>query len=81
MQRVIAEFSASELPSALSRLLPDGAIDRGSRWRVVLEEISENGTTDTSVLVGVALGMADADAGRVLDEEEVFARFTRGENE
>jgi len=81
MQRVVAEFSASELPAALSRLLPDGAIDHGSRWRVVLEEVSENGTTDTSVLVGVALGLADADAGRVLDENVVFARLVPGDGD
>lgn len=81
MQRIVAEFSADELPAALNRLLPDGVVEHGTRWRVVLEEIGENTPADTSVLVGVALGLADADAGRVLEEDEVFARFTPRESD
>lgn len=80
MPRVVAEFSASELPSELIELLPEDAVSRGTRWRVVLEEIGDAVlSTDSTTVVAIALGLSDADAGRLLDENEVFSRFVVGE--
>jgi hypothetical protein len=80
MVRIVAEIPASEFPDSLTRLLPGGIRSAGARYRLTIEEIQPDDSPfplprHAPALDGVAAGIADAEAGRVVSEEALFARL------
>lgn len=80
MGRIVVEIPGSDFPESLIRLLPGGAPLPDARYRVIVEEIDEDGKPGLKrqygpALDGVAAGLADADGGRLIGEEELFNRL------
>ncbi len=70
MGKVTVVVSASELPDVVANTLPGGRIP-GMRYRLTVEELSQEARL-VALREHVAKGIAQADAGQLLDEDEVF---------
>lgn len=78
MIKVVAEIPGFELPQSLARLLPEGCAASEARFRVTVELIADDQESASSLalgLTGIAAGLADLDAGRLISEEDLFARL------
>lgn len=78
MGRIVVEIPGSEFPESLIHLLPGGSASPGSRYRLAIEEIDGTGQTTPrrhSMLDGVAAGLADFEAGYLIDESALFERL------
>lgn len=80
MGRIVVEIPGAEFPESLMRLLPGGAVAPDARYRVIVEELDGNGRSTAkrnygAALDGVAAGLVDVEGGRLIDEEELFARL------
>ncbi|HEY0836794.1 MAG TPA: hypothetical protein VGE72_22985 [Azospirillum sp.] len=71
--KVTAIIRAEELPKSVAAQFPKYPIP-GTRYRVIAEPVDETDEEKLAWLrAAVAEGMAEADAGRLLDEDEVFS--------
>lgn len=75
MPKVTAELPASEVPPALARQLPGGRPIPGLRYRVTVEEVTDEEAKLAALRADVQAGLDELRAGLGIDAEEVFAEL------
>ncbi len=75
MGKVSMVVSAADLPEALANTLPGGRVP-GMRYRLTVEELTQDARL-AALREHVAKGIAQADAGELLDDNEVFEELQK----
>lgn len=73
-EKTTVEMRAEELPESLRALLPERPIP-GTPYRVTIEPIEDREAKLAALRRDIDEGIADADAGRVVDGDVAFARL------
>lgn len=75
MGKLTVIVTAADLPDALANTLPGGRVP-GMRYRLTVEELTQDARL-AALREHVAIGIAQADAGQLVDEVEAFGELQK----